>query len=1275
MYILSKLSLANRAVVALITLIIAAFGVLSVGSLKQELIPSIEIPAAAIVTSYPGASPEVVDAQVSMPIENAVLGLEGLESTTVTSTTGLSVIRISFAFGTSAAQATERLNAALDSIANSLPSDADANVISGSFDSVPVIVLAISANSGDNEALSQNLSDIAPSLFQQVAGVRDVAVSGAKSKQINLTLNQIKLAQNGLSARDISTALQANGLVLPIGTLTDSSGNIAIQIGNAIDTIEKFKALPLIAAAPGTPVVTIADVATVTYEDSPVTSIARTNGKESLAVAITKTQDGNTVALSKGVQDLLPELKTQLGGDVTIITTLDQAPFIEKSIKDLTTEGLLGLGFAILIILLFLFSVKSTIITAVSIPTSVLITFIGLQVADYSLNILTLGALTIAIGRVVDDSIVVIENINRHLSYGETRKRAVLTAVREVAGAITASTITTVAVFLPIALVGGLIGELFRPFAFTVAIALLASLIVSLTIVPVMAFWFLRMPKRLIALKAADPKKFEKKQRRHEEEREKRNFLSRGYMPILNGTRRHPWLTITAAVLILGFTVSLVPQLKTNFIDGAGSGQFSAKLEMPAAASLEDQDAAARDLEEAVLAIEGVDVVQTTVGSAVDNRVAFGASGTGISLTITTDEGADSTAIQEEVLKIQVPAGSELTATAGGGGFGSSSTIDIQVKSSNNENLQEAVDLIASQMKDVANVSTVTTTLQADERVLEVLVDRKKAAVYMLSETAVTGIVAAQLRPTPLGKLNVEGKDALIYVSGAKAPESIADIKALSIPTMTGVVRLDSIATVTEVLKPTSITSTRGERTATVAMAPIGDDLGTITADVTAKLDTIALPAGTEASIGGAAADQTESFSQLGLALLAAVAIVYVVMVATFGSLIQPLVLLISIPFAATGALGLLLITDTALGVPALIGMLMLIGIVVTNAIVLIDLVNQYRRSGRSVEDSLVSGARQRLRPILMTALATIFALTPMALGLTGEGGFISQPLAIVVIGGLLSSTLLTLILVPTLYWLIEGRKERKAIRLAKKLAKSDRKASKSKDKALAAEAKAQAKQDLATAKEDARLAKVQAGEVKKQARLDAKATPLVSPVEIKDATPVAVETESLAPEVNSPVEPELSTESSDKEGSSEVVQEVIQPAVADIVAPTPTFWSPNQTQPPTEAADTPVVELNEFEEPPITPATPAASPALAWSIDNENIELDDDGLADWNETKTDTSPIPAVPEEALPEFLTAVAPVDAKPSRAEVKEAKKQAKLDEKAQRKAAKESRHFED
>ena len=1044
MSLISKLSLKNRSVVALITVIVAAFGFISVGGLKQELIPSIEIPSAAIVTSYPGASPEVVDSQVSTPLEQIVLGLEGIESTTVTSTTGLSVLRVSFEYGTTTEAVSERLSTALNDASDLLPSDASPRVISGSFDSVPIIVLAVSDNNGNNERIGKKLEEVAPTLFEQVDGIRDIAVSGAREKRVNLTLDQAALAANGLTQRDIVTAITANGLVLPVGSITDTKGSIAVQVGSAVDTIELFESLPLVPSVPNplAGVVTVGDVAEVTYEDAPVTTIARTNGKESLAVSIVKTPDGNSVAVSSGVEKLIPDLEEALGGGVTVTTIFDQAPFIEKSIKDLTTEGLLGLSFAVLIILVFLLSFKSTIITAISIPTSVLITFIGLSFADYSLNLLTLGALTISIGRVVDDSIVVIENINRHLSYGEKRRKAIMTAVKEVAGAITASTITTVAVFLPIALVDGLVGELFRPFAFTVAIALLASLLVSLTIVPVFAYWFLRMPKRLRAAKEADPKNFEKKQRIAEEEREKKSILQRAYLPILRGSTRRPWLTLFAAVLILGYTFSLVPLLKTNFIDGGGSNQFTARLTMPSSTTFEEQDAAAKDVEQQMLALDGVKIVQTTVGSAADGRVAFGAAARGIAFSITAEEDASIEDLQAQVLNLETPADSEIT-TSQGGGFGSSETIDIEISASDKSLLQDAVNQVAESMKGLENITAITTTLEADERVMEIKVDREKAASYLLTETQVTGIVASQLRPSPLGTLRIEEQETQVFIAGQQTPESIDEVRAIRIPTFQGLVRLDEIASVEEVLKPTSITSQKGNRTAEVQLTPEGDDLGAITVAINERLAEIELPLGVEATVGGAAADQAESFQQLGLALLAAVAIVYIVMVATFSSLIQPLLLLISIPFAATGALGLLIITDTPLGVPALIGMLMLIGIVVTNAIVLIDLVNQYRKEGRSVIQSLFDGARQRLRPILMTALATIFALTPMALGLTGDSGFISKPLAIVVIGGLFSSTLLTLILVPTLYWLVEGRKERKMLRAERKAARKAKRTAK----------------------------------------------------------------------------------------------------------------------------------------------------------------------------------------------------------------------------------------
>lgn len=1057
MHRLAKLSLANRSVVALITAIIAVFGFVSLGALKQELIPSIETPQAAVVTTYFGASPEVIDKQISQPIEAAIRQQDGLVSSTTTSQSNVSIIRVEFEYGTTTSKVKELLNSALAGI--TLPGDANAKVLSGSFDTVPIIVLGVSAKDGNNGAIASSLQDVAQAEFGAIAGVRDVIVSGVVEKRINLKFNQAALTSNGLTQQSVISALQANGFVIPAGTIDDKQGSISVEVGTTINSLADFKSLPLIGSKtsvtpgasttlpngmviPGAPsisastnAVRLQDVATVSYEDAPVTSIARVNGKASLAVSITKTQDANTVAVSHGVRAKLDEFTKKIG-DVKVTTVFDQAPYVEKSLENLSTEGGLGLTFAVIVILLFLMSVRSTLVTAISIPTSVLITFIGLGFFGYSLNLLTLSALTIAIGRVVDDSIVVIENINRHLAYGEPKRKAVLRAVREVSTAITAATITTVAVFLPITFVGGLVGEIFRPFGFTFAIALVASLFVSLTIVPVLAYWFLKSPAVIEHKSEAAAKKHAEQVRHEEEERERKSILQRGYLPILTWTQKRPVLTIIASVIILILTFGSSALLKTDFIGSSGSNSFVINQTLPNGATLEQKSKAAAKIEAALLARKEIEVVQTSIGSSGDGRVAFGGSAGGISITVTSHEGTDQTKLQDE-LSTAFAKDSSLGEVkfAGGGGpaFGSSSTIDVKVIAPSDQLLTQGIKAIQAKMQGIENVTEVTNSLADKQRTLKVTVNKLAAGKKGLSEAAIGGIVAAAMRPSNIGKVNIDNVSTGIYVIKSSYPTTVAQVKAIQIPTATGPVALSSLATITQVEVPMSITTEKGDRTAKVSLTPSGNNLGAITAEVTKRLKGVELPAGVTATIGGISASQSDSFSQLGIALLAAIAIVFIVMVATFSSIAQPLILLISIPFAATGAIGLLLATDTALGVSAIIGMLLLVGVVVTNAIVLIDLINQYRKQGRATQQAIMDGARQRLRPILMTAIATIFALTPMALGITGSGGFISQPLAIVVIGGLFSSTILTLVIVPVLYWLVEGRKERRAARRAAK--------------------------------------------------------------------------------------------------------------------------------------------------------------------------------------------------------------------------------------------------
>jgi HAE1 family hydrophobic/amphiphilic exporter-1 len=1068
---LATASLANRSVVGLLTVLIVASGLLSLTSLKQELLPSFEVPQASIVTAYPGASPEIVDAQISSLVEDEVRTLNNLVNVRSTSSANLSVVRVEFDFGISTATVEEELNRVVANLKDALPADVAPRVISGSFDSVPIIVLSVASTTGNNDEIAEILADVATPILSQVPGVQEITVAGGKQKQITLDLNAKVLRENGLSQQAIVEALRANGFIVPAGSITDTDGELQIEVGTNVNSIEAFKKLPLIsanpqsgaaaqaaaqaaaaqaaAAAAGAPgasiptapvapsapkILSIEDVAEVTYDYAPVTSISRTNGLDSLGIQVTKTQDGNTVAISNGVEAKIEELTEKLGGNVEISTVFDQGPFVEKQLENLTIEGTLGLTFAILIILVFLGSIRSTLVTAISIPTSLLVTFAGLLISDYSLNLFTLSALTIAVGRVVDDSIVVIENINRHLSYGEEKRSAIIEAVKEVAGAITSATITTVAVFLPVALVGGVVGELFRPFSLSFTIALLASLVVSLTIVPVLAYWFLKAPVAKTTGEPINQMQFANQMeqaRQIEEQKEKRSWLQRGYIPVLRTTQAHPVVTLIASAAVLGFTFSLVPQLKTDFIGDFGGDTFSVRQELPAGSTFEQRDQASEIAEDLILEQDGVETVLATFGGRADGRVNFGGNANATTIQVSLSKDADGDAIKDAIqdgIDARDDIG-ETTISAGGGpGVGGSGSIDIKVTGTSDEALFAAVDKIRTGMVGVENISEITSSLSEQQRTLKITVDREKAAEYGLTEIQVSGLVSSTLRPSSIGDVNIENESTPIFIVQENTPATVEEIQQIEIPTRLGVVELQELAEIQEVQAPVSITSEKGERVATVALTPDSDDLGAVTRDVTAALAEIEIPLGATATIGGVSAEQTESFQQLGLALLAAVAIVYLVMVATFSSLIQPLILLISIPFAATGALGLLLLTDTPLGVPALIGMLLLVGVVVTNAIVLIDLINQYRKQGRSIQQSIMDGSRQRLRPILMTALATIFALSPLAFGITG-GGFISQPLAIVVIGGLVSSTLLTLVIVPVLYWLIEGRKERKALK------------------------------------------------------------------------------------------------------------------------------------------------------------------------------------------------------------------------------------------------------
>ncbi|QOC90559.1 efflux RND transporter permease subunit [Micromonospora craniellae] len=1007
MSLLARFSLANRGLVALIAVVTTAFGAYAVPSLKQQLLPSLEFPAAFIVASYPGAGPEVVESQVTVPIENSLRGIPALDSVTSTSSEGLSTIQVQYEFGTDLDDVVNKMQTALNR--TRLPDEVEPQVIAGSTDDLPAVVLA--ASGGDERALAAKLRDTVVPELAAIEGVRGVELTGVRDDLVVISPDPAKLSRAKVQPTAIGTALQANGVTVPAGAVLDGNRALPVQVGSPLTTLDDLRAVIVAPPKGKTGPVRLGDVATVSEQLAPATAITRTNGRESLGIAVTADPDGNAVQISHAVADRLDGLRAATGAELTVV--LDQAPFVEKSIKTLSTEGLLGLIMAVVVILVFLLSIRSTVVTAVSIPLSVVVALLALWIGDYSLNLLTLGALTVAVGRVVDDSIVVLENIKRHLTYGGPKREAILTAVREVAGAVTASTLTTVAVFAPIALVGGFVGQLFAPFAITTTVALLASLLVSLTVVPVLAYWFLK------PVTGADGAAV----RRAAEERELRSPLQRAYLPVIRfatGRRVFRLATLAAGLLVLLGTFGLSRQLETNFLDDSGQDTLNIRQELPVGTGLAGTDAAARRVEAVLAETPGVRSYQVTAGGG-DSPWAGGAGNNVASYALLLGEETDAKEmrgiLRDRIGALGAEAG-EITFPAGQGGA-SANELAVVVRAADPEALTRAAEQAEAVLTRLGGVEDVSSTRTEQVPRVEVTVDRTAASRAGFTEAAVGQLVAQAFRGTPLGQVSLdEGARDVVLRLSAPPPTTVTELREMRL----GAVKLDDIAEVTETTGPQQVRRIDGERSVSVTGTVTGSDLGAISAELQRELDAIDVP-GATLTIGGVSAEQRDTFADLGLAVLAAIAIVFLIMMATFRSVVQALILLVSIPFAATGAVVLLLATGTALSVPALIGVLMLVGIVVTNAIVLLDLVNQYRAQGMDVREAVVEGGRHRLRPILMTAIATIFALTPMAFGLTGEGGFISRPLAIVVIGGLLSSTLLTLILVPTLYAMVEDTK------------------------------------------------------------------------------------------------------------------------------------------------------------------------------------------------------------------------------------------------------------
>ena len=857
------------------------------------------------------------------------------------------------------------------------------------YDTLPQLKAAASQMPTGTPEYAQLQGQITQIETQAIPGLQLAAAD--LQKQVTASQNKMK-AQAAASARS-SASSGGGGMTASSGSASASSKSSTPEVAIGM--------------------VRLGDIAKVTYAPQDGSVGSRANSKQAVLIDVVKTQDSNTVDISTDVDAALGDLSEGFpGAGAKVVTVYDASIGINASVDGMLREGLLGALFAVIVIMVFLRNWRATIIAAVSIPLSILIAMVFLKQTNVTLNVMTLGGLTVAIGRVVDDSIVVIENIFRHLQRGETpNAELVRKATSEVASAITTSTLTTVAVFLPLGLVTGVIGKIFLPFAITVALALLASLLVAITVVPLMAKWFLlkgRMPVEPVG--------------------ESRPMAL--YRRVLTWSLEHRWIVVAAAATLFVGSLALVPLIGTGFVPEAKEKYIQVDVTYPEGTKSGEVDKAVLGIEKALSTEKPVDFFQSTVGaSSTSVSMSGGLGGANTAaLYVRLDADADMDSVVASLEKKTKGVGGKEAEIAFNpvSTSGTNSSLELIITGDDLGDIKTASDTIEKALVDVKGLANVKSNLGVARKQLVVDIDQAKAAQYGLNAAMVAGTVRGYVADQKAGTIKVKGQPTdVTYVLALDPLKQAEEMRKLELTTPLGkTIRLSAIAAVDETQSPVAILTRDGAEYASVGGRITERDTGSVITAVTEKVATLDLPNGVATETGGTAEQMNESFSQLGIAMIIAIGAVYLVLMIAFGEAVAPLAIMFSLPLAVVGGLIGLLATGLPLDIPAMIGALMLIGIVVTNAVVLVDRVRQKQRIGMDRRSSLLEAGSTRMRPILMTAIATIMALAPLASGFA-EGALISQSLAVIVIGGLTTSTLLTLIVVPVAYDLLEGAKAR----------------------------------------------------------------------------------------------------------------------------------------------------------------------------------------------------------------------------------------------------------
>ncbi|RJR34453.1 MAG: efflux RND transporter permease subunit [Desulfobacteraceae bacterium] len=1035
---LARFALRNPITILMAVLGSIILGIISFNKLPVDMFPDITFPSMTVATFYPGANPRDVERMVTYPIEKAVSTVNGVKYVSSISRQGTSVVTIYLNWGTNLDTAQSDVLQAVNLIHGDLPKDVQYPIIR-KFDVSQISVIFIALMGG---GLSQGqLYDLAYNVIEpeieHVPNIASARVVGGKIREIQVNFDRQRLQAFNISPESIIQAIQQANLILPSGDIkagpfdyrlfTETQFSMVKPIENIIVT--NIRKQP----------VYIRDVAEVRDDFQEQTNLIRVNGQPAVSLSVVKTSGTNTIEAVDNVRKALPKIKKFLPPGVEMMELFDQSVYIRNSVRNLQHEAVIGAVLAVLVILIFLRNVRSTMIVSLSIPISIICAFSLLYFSNLSLNMFTLGGLALGVGRLVDDAIVVLENIYRHRTLGQSPEEAAIQGSGEVGMAVLASTITTIVVFLPVVFITGIAKLLFTPLALTVAFSLIASYFVSLTVIPVLSRKYLHpeidevlpaSPTPLDSLKWKLKSGFDR--------------IDAGYQSVLSWTLRRRKSVVIGVTAVLIGSLPLYFFIGSEFFPSMDESQFRFWVQLPVGTRLEES-------EKVVIRIE--EIIQDTLGEEITAvQVNFGMPSGSLSASWSQNTGPhmgwircrfvdpgqrrlSSDQLMEKLRPrlIREFPGVKIFFSSGGIvrmliSFGNESPIDIEILGYDLKISEKLAEEVAGLVRSTKGATDVRISREQDYPQQNIVIDRVRAALMGLSvaqvaravQTFVNGYEASIFSDPHTGNqydITVRAQE--------KDRASLGDLSQIFVFNSQGQpIPLDNIAEITRGAGPIQIERKYQQRIIHVTANNFGRDLGSVAAEVQSKLDKLDLPPNFKVNLTGAYESQQESFYALLGAFILAVILVYMVLASQFKSLLDPFIIMFSVPLGLIGVLWALFLTETNLSVTSFMGVIMMAGIVVSNGILLIDYTNRLRGRGMAIEEAVVLAGRTRLRPILMTTLCTILGLIPMAIGL-GEGSESNAPMAIAVIGGLSVSTLLTLVFIPTLYTIFELRFKR----------------------------------------------------------------------------------------------------------------------------------------------------------------------------------------------------------------------------------------------------------